>query len=139
MVTDDSDSIGKLSEKFGAKPSLWKELVDECRQLELNLYGVSFHVGSPEGHHNSQFFSILRLLLTIRKCYNGEQYRRSLQDAKEVYNLAKEAGLLLQIVDIGGGFTGTDDTFFQSVAAIIRNSISEIFSETSVKVKKTKI
>ena len=48
MAADDSDSIGKLSEKFGAKPSLWKELVDECRRLELNLHGVSFHVGSPD-------------------------------------------------------------------------------------------
>ena len=72
--------------------------------------------------------------MTITKCYNGEQYRRSIQDAKKVYNLAKEAGYDLQIIDIGGGFTGTDDTFFQSVAAIIRNSIAEIFSGTSVKV-----
>lgn len=73
----------------------------------------------------------------MRKCDNGQQYRRSLEDAKKVYDLAKEAGFALRIVDIGGGFIGTDDLFFESVAAIIRNSITDFFSETNVEVKST--
>lgn len=48
MTADDTNSKAKLSKKFGAEPSLWKELVDECRRLELNLYGVAFHVGSQD-------------------------------------------------------------------------------------------
>ena len=92
-----------------------------------------------QGHHKWSFFCFFYFTyLTIKKCYNGQQYRRSLQDAKNFYNLAKEAGFVLEIVDIGGGFSGTDDTFFESVAAIIRNSVAEFFSETSVKVEMSK-
>ena len=47
-TADDSNSKAKLSKKFGAEPSLWEELVNECRRLELNLYGVAFHVGSQD-------------------------------------------------------------------------------------------
>ena len=79
--------------------------------------------------------STLRSKVTMGKCDNGQQYRRSLQDAKKLYDIANDAGFVLQVVDIGGGFIGTDDIFFESVAAIIRNSITELFSETSVKVK----
>ena len=47
-TADDSDSKAKLSQKFGAEPHLWEELVNECKRLELNLTGVAFHVGSQD-------------------------------------------------------------------------------------------
>ena len=46
MSTDDKDSICQFSQKFGAARSDWCELIITCRELNLNLIGVSFHVGS---------------------------------------------------------------------------------------------
>ena len=73
--------------------------------------------------------------MTTSKCDNGHQYRRSIEDARTVYDLAEKAGFELEIIDIGGGFIGTDDKFFENVATIVNNSIADLFSDTRVKVK----
>ena len=46
IVTNDTNSMHSLSVKFGAKRSQWKNLMLKCKELELNLVGVAFHVGS---------------------------------------------------------------------------------------------
>ena len=46
IVTNDANSMHSLSVKFGAKRSQWKNLIIKCKELELNLVGVAFHVGS---------------------------------------------------------------------------------------------
>ena len=46
IVTNDADSMHSLSVKFGAKRSEWNNLILKCKELDLNLVGVAFHVGS---------------------------------------------------------------------------------------------
>ena len=46
IVTNDADSMHSLSVKFGAKRSEWNNLISKCKELDLNLVGVAFHVGS---------------------------------------------------------------------------------------------
>ena len=64
ISTDDSDSICQFSQKFGANRADWLELLVTCRELGLNLTGVSFHVGSG--------------------CRDVKQYFNSISDAREV-------------------------------------------------------
>ena len=46
IVTNDANSMHSLSVKFGAKRSEWNNLISKCKELDLNLVGVAFHVGS---------------------------------------------------------------------------------------------
>ena len=46
MVTNDINSMHPLSMKFGAKRAEWINLILKCKELELNLVGIAFHVGS---------------------------------------------------------------------------------------------
>ena len=46
IVTNDANSRHSLSVKFGAKRSEWKSLILKCKELDLNLVGIAFHVGS---------------------------------------------------------------------------------------------
>ena len=46
IVTNDADSMHSLSVKFVAKRSEWNNLILKCKELDLNLVGVAFHVGS---------------------------------------------------------------------------------------------
>ena len=46
IVTNDADSMHSLSVKFGAIRSEWNNLISKCKELDLNLVGVAFHVGS---------------------------------------------------------------------------------------------
>lgn len=54
IVTNDANSMHSLSVKFGAKRAEWRNLILKCKELELNLVGIAFHVGS--GARNPQQF-----------------------------------------------------------------------------------
>ena len=125
ISTDDSDSTFQFSQKFGATPSEWLELVVTCRELNLNLVGVSFHVGSG--------------------CHNAKQYFNSIRDARQVFDLALEYGYELVVVDIGGGFPGFPDEHaaaefskqqpsFAELAAEINAGLDKFFADLNVTV-----
>ena len=69
-----------------APPVEWLNLIVTCRELGLDLAGVSFHVGSG--------------------CRDVKQYANSIRDAREVFDLAADYGFQPRILDIGGGFPG---------------------------------
>jgi len=46
ILTDDSTSLCRLSAKYGASLHDAKDLLRLAKDLELNIVGVSFHVGS---------------------------------------------------------------------------------------------
>lgn len=76
--------------KFGAHPKSAARLMRVARQLNLNLVGVGFHVGSG--------------------CGEPGAFDRAIRIARELVDLAaqEEFGYTLTLVDIGGGFS--DDT-----------------------------
>lgn len=78
--TDGNDSLLPLVRKFGVLPSVMPSLLREARGYASKL-GVSFHVGS--------------------QCMNPERYRFAMQDASDAI---VEAGVTVDIVDVGGGF-----------------------------------
>ena len=54
IVTNDINSMNSLSVKFGAQRTEWRNLISKCKELELNLVGIAFHVGS-EARDPQQF------------------------------------------------------------------------------------
>jgi ornithine decarboxylase len=73
-----------LSRKFGCAPSMAVELLGRARDLGLDPYGVSFHVGSQQ---------------TDLGQWNG-----AVASAAQMFSLLAEADIDLRMINIGGGF-----------------------------------
>jgi ornithine decarboxylase len=113
IKTDDSKSRCKFNCKFGVDLDQVKELLQHAKYMELDIIGVSFHVGSG--------------------CEDENVYNTALRDCKKVYDIAKELDFILSLIDIGGGFPGDNNDKFIKMASVINNSINEYFSDINIK------
>jgi ornithine decarboxylase len=104
ILTDDSSSLCRLSLKFGASMDSTKGLLELAKELDLNVVGVSFHVGS--GASDPQCFA------------------KAVQDSHTVFDQAAEIGFDLKTLDVGGGFSG--DTF-EEMASVLSEALDEHF------------
>ncbi|MFH1590141.1 MAG: type III PLP-dependent enzyme [archaeon] len=77
-------STAHLSKKFGAEPKDAVPLLLKAKEVGLIPKGVAFHVGS--------------------QCLDTDRYIEALNVTKEIFDEAKNKGLHLDTVDIGGGF-----------------------------------
>ena len=77
-------SVVELSLKFGADPEQAFFLLRKAKALGLVPAGISFHVGSQST--------------------NVENYLQALEISAGIFREAKEEGMPLKILDIGGGF-----------------------------------
>jgi ornithine decarboxylase len=73
-----------LSRKFGCAPEMAVELLRQARDLGLDPYGVSFHVGSQQTDLG--------------------QWDGAIGRAARMFSLLAEADIELRMVNIGGGF-----------------------------------
>lgn len=105
ISTDDSSSLCAFSVKFGASPACSKELLVLAKQLNLNVVGVSFHVGSGA-----------RCPLLFRK---------AVQDSRKVFDDAADLGYNLKTLDIGGGFL--EDHTFEEMAYVLSEALDRYF------------
>jgi ornithine decarboxylase len=112
LKVDESYSDLKFNSKFGVDMVEAEYLLNRAKTLDLNVVGVSFHVGS--------------------KCNNSEVYRQSIYSCRILYDIAKTIGYKLSILDIGGGFPGYDDYIFRKMAMEIHCGLHEYFNKTSV-------
>jgi ornithine decarboxylase len=117
IQTDDSKSRCKFNCKFGVELENVKEILEMGKTLNLNIIGVSFHVGSG--------------------CEDAQVYWTALSDCKQVFEIAKSLGIQMSLIDIGGGFPGTDDAkvTFESMADVINKGIDELFGEQLDSIK----
>uniref|UniRef100_A0A8C6SZA2 Orn/DAP/Arg decarboxylase 2 N-terminal domain-containing protein n=1 Tax=Neogobius melanostomus TaxID=47308 RepID=A0A8C6SZA2_9GOBI len=86
IAVDDSKSQVKLSTKFGATLGTVGSLLKRAHELDLDVKGVSFHVGSL--------------------CTDSVAYRWAIEEAHHVFEQARLIGFHLDLLDIGGGFSG---------------------------------
>ena len=105
-------SLVELSLKFGADPEQAVFLLKKARSLGLNPLGVSFHVGS--------------------QCTNVNNYVQALEVSAAIFREARESGLILNTLDIGGGFPirhfdADKYISFQTMAAVIKKEIKRLF------------
>ena len=86
LVTDDSQSICQFSIKFGASLTRAPVLLKLAKSLNLDVIGVSFHVGSG--------------------CCDPGAYELAIANARSVFDLGKSLGHPMSLLDVGGGFPG---------------------------------
>ena len=87
-----------LSGKFGVPPLEAIELLRQARELGLLPYGVTFHVGS--------------------QCERTESWYDALEVCGKVWRYARDAGIELSFVNLGGGLPATYKQEVPSIAAI---------------------
>ncbi|MCJ1247454.1 Ornithine decarboxylase [Trapelia coarctata] len=104
ILTDDSSSLCRLSLKFGASLDCAEELLRLAKSLDLNVVGVSFHVGSGAS--------------------DPQSFVKAVQDSRTVFDQAASIGYDLKTLDVGGGFSG--DTF-EEMAAVLSEVLDEYF------------
>lgn len=117
IKTDDSKSKCKFNIKFGLELEQVKPLLILSNILAINIVGVSFHVGSG--------------------CQDANVYNKALSDTKEVFKIAEDLNIKMDIIDIGGGFPGTNDNniTFEDIVLVINKSIDELFYDKLDQIK----
>lgn len=110
IQTNDSKSDCKFNCKFGVELSDVKDILEKAKFLQINVVGVSFHVGS--------------------NCRDSSVYYESIHSAHQVFMIAKELGYAFNILDLGGGFPGTDNeqVTFEDIAIEINRGIDDYFN-----------
>lgn len=106
ILTDDSKSACQLGLKFGAPLASVPRLLERARELELDVVGVSFHVGSG--------------------CYDPDSFRDAVYRARCAFEMGKQAGFSFDLLDVGGGF-GHDN--FEMVASVLGPAIDAYFPD----------
>lgn len=105
ILTDDSSSLCRLSLKFGASLDCTEDLLRLAKGLELNVVGISFHVGSGAS--------------------DPQSFIKAVQDARLVFDQASLLGYDLKTLDVGGGFTS--DPLFENMAFVLSNALDDHF------------
>ncbi|RMZ92662.1 hypothetical protein DV736_g124, partial [Chaetothyriales sp. CBS 134916] len=104
ILTDDSSSLCRLSAKYGASLTDANDLLHMARDLDLNLVGVSFHVGSGAS--------------------DPRAFRTSVAEARAVFDEAEALGFALNMLDVGGGFV---DETFETFATALNDALEDYF------------
>ncbi len=112
ILTDGSGADWPLSRKFGAHPDLILSLIRKAGKMDVIPYGLSFHVGSQQR-------DIGQWDNAVSQCYY-------------LFEAAKEVGIELKMIDIGGGFPAkytTPTTETAIYAAEIERFLKEDFGD----------
>uniref|UniRef100_A0A8C7XHB2 ornithine decarboxylase n=1 Tax=Oryzias sinensis TaxID=183150 RepID=A0A8C7XHB2_9TELE len=109
IATDDSKAVCRLSVKFGAPIKACRGLLERAKELGLDVVGVSFHVGSG--------------------CTDAGTFVKAIADARCVFDMGEELGFQMDLLDIGGGFPGSEDTelSFEEITATINPALDKYF------------
>lgn len=84
LAVSGSSSVINLSAKFGAAEHEAVSLMRQAKESGLRVMGMSFHVGS--------------------QCHSPDDFHNALRQARRVWNRGTDAGMRLEVLDIGGGF-----------------------------------
>lgn len=112
IKTDDSNSVNKLSAKFGCEVKEAENLIVKAKFLNLNVVGVSFHAGS--------------------QCKDPSTFEKAIKDARGVFDIAAKHGIQMNVLDIGGGFPGSKEesgATIEEIAKVINECIDTYFSD----------
>lgn len=122
ILVDDSHSVCKMGNKYGAHMSTVPQLLSLAKSLKLNVRGVSYHVGSG--------------------CGSSEAFADAVKLARKTFDIGVEHGYEFDILDIGGGFPGqfrpSDDTAgvsFSQIASSLGPALDKYFpADSNVKI-----
>jgi ornithine decarboxylase len=114
ILPDDSSSMCRFGSKFGAAEDTWSTLFTTAKDLDLNIIGISYHVGSG--------------------CRSAYAFVDAIHLARKAFDLALEYGFNMTLLDIGGGFNGNvvDTPYFEEVAVLIQPVLDELFPNVTL-------
>ncbi|KII73141.1 Ornithine decarboxylase [Thelohanellus kitauei] len=96
------NGLGQFGRKFRARTSNIRHLLKRAICLNLNVIGASFHFGPG--------------------CFDPLAYSDAIFLASEILKLAEGMGIIVSLLDIGGGFPGYFDSENSSNVRIIAES-----------------
>ncbi|XP_067908847.1 antizyme inhibitor 2-like [Heterodontus francisci] len=113
IATNDSKSDLPLTEKFGASINECNGLMEQAKALNVDITGVSFHVGSG--------------------CTDPNAFTQAIAEARLVFDIGTNLGFCMNFLDIGGGFPGSDGVkvLFEEITAVINPALDLYFPEES--------
>ena len=113
ILVNDIDSRCPLGTKYGTPMKEVNTIMLEAQRLNIQIVGVSFHVGSGQT--------------------NPQAYVSAIQRARIAFDIGADCGHVdtMNILNIGGGFI--DDGNFEQIAQIITTSIEEAFPRWQVE------
>ena len=112
LSVPNTGSMVELSSKFGALPGEAVDLISFAHNNNLEVEGLSFHVGS--------------------QCTNPANYSQALHLTAGIFAEAKSRGYNLKLLDIGGGFPAHYDNAippFRRLAKTINAELDRLFPE----------
>lgn len=103
----------ELGMKFGCQPKHVPHLLKVAKELNLNVVGVSFHVGSG--------------------CYDSIAFTAAVASARTVFDMGEKEGFHFDLLDIGGGFPGQKGAkiSFEEICGVLRPALDMYFPESS--------
>jgi ornithine decarboxylase len=113
ILADDPNATSRLGLKFGAHEETVPMLLARARSLNADIVGVSFHVGSG--------------------CSDASVYGMAVEAARRTFDLARDYGFNMNLLDIGGGFPGLDTgrITFPQIAEVVETALSKHFPEVA--------
>jgi ornithine decarboxylase len=102
-------SVVPLNRKFGVEPQGAVKLLDCARTLNLVPFGITIHVGS--------------------QCERLETWIDALEACQDVYRQARDAGIRLSLVSLGGGLPAPyakNSLSLESIGKVVKNAISRM-------------
>ncbi|XP_066494525.1 antizyme inhibitor 2 [Tiliqua scincoides] len=111
LATDDSKSSARLSIKFGATLKSCRHLLEMAKDMNVEVVGISFHIGSS--------------------CTDPQIFTQSIADARLVFEMGAELGYKMCLLDLGVGFPGAEESKgrFEEIAAVINSALDLYFPE----------
>ncbi|XP_030320218.1 antizyme inhibitor 2 isoform X2 [Calypte anna] len=96
---------------FGTTLKSCRHLLETAKEQALEVVGISFHLGS--------------------RGLEPQTFSQSVATAQMAFEVGKELGYQMHLLDIGGGFPGTEDTRarFEEVAAGINSALDSYFPD----------
>lgn len=112
---DERTAYIPMSSKFGCDISEATIILKEAKDFNMTVKGLSFYVG-----HCTE---------------SPVPYKDAISLAREVFDIAKEIGHDITLIDIGGGFQGIPEKrpLFYQTTAVIRESLSSCFGSLNVR------
>lgn len=112
---DAVDAQCPLGMKFGCDPVKDAPyLLDIAKSLNLNVVGVSFHVGSG--------------------CREATVFHRAISFCKDLFNYADNLGYCFTLLDIGGGYPGVRGSSIDEIANVVNDALDIFFPDPSIQI-----
>ncbi|NXW44720.1 AZIN2 inhibitor, partial [Nyctiprogne leucopyga] len=110
-IAADSSPSAHPSMTFGTTLQSCRHLLEAAKEQDVEVVGVSFHLGS----HGPE----------------PQAFAQAVAAAQLAFEMGTELGYQMHLLDIGGGFPGTEDTRarFEEVAAVINSALELYFPD----------